>query len=301
MPSLTPADDSRPPLSSGAPDRPDGQPPTCNTGVVNGNYGWDWTQTTHDARGSAATVKEVLGDVLAALGGTAHVPGKGLQGWAHSVEAFDSEGYKLGQVYYGGDRTDVHVKTTGGAADQARPKVSALHGAKTARVDTRVDTLVPYDELVALFRSAAGQKAQLSWWDGEKAGVPTGRTIYLGSPTSQVRLRAYEKHLESPGQYLEGTNRVEVQFRPPSRGKALVSTWSAAETFCASELSRRVAALLGSDVAHPETVQKQRPTPDLERTLQAMGHQYGPGVERWLNATGGDVGRVLDYLLPKGA
>ena len=28
-----------------------------------------------------------------------------------------------------------------------------------------------------------------------------------------------------------------------------------------------------------------------------MSNQYRPSVERWLNATGGDIGKVLDYLV----
>ena len=109
-------------------------------------------------------------------------------------------------------------------------------------------------------------------------------------------MAAYEKHLESPGLYVEGTNRVEVRLRPPSRSKAAVSSWSASEAFCASRLSRRVADLLGSDIARPGTLQKSRGVPDLERTLRSMGAQYGPGARRFLKVTGGDVGPVLDYL-----
>jgi len=286
-----------------------GRPPTCNTGVVSelsrsndlGRYGWDWTQTTHDARGSHSTTPAIVEDLVTALGGSIAVPGKGLQGWQQSVRLYDSEGYKLGQVYWGGSRTDVHVVSTSGSADKARRAVVGRFGARTSRVDTRVDTLVPYEDLENLLRTAAGQKATLRRIYSEKAGESTGRTLYVGAPTSAVQVRLYEKHLESPGQYVEGTNRVEVQLRPPSRGKAVVSTWSPAETFCASELSRRVANLLGQDVAHPATLEKNRGTPDLERTMQAMAQQYGPGVDRWLRATGGEVGTVLEYLLRKPA
>lgn len=275
------------------------RPPLCNTGVVSEGYGWDWTATTHDARGSASTVAGIVTGLVAALAGTVAVPGKGLQGWQESVRVFDAEGYQLGQVYWGGPRTDVHVVSTSSAAHASRERVAGCFGAKTSRVDTRVDTLVPYERLQALLTAAAGHKATLRRIESQKAGQSTGRTLYVGAPTSQVQVRLYEKWLESPGQYAEGTNRVEVQLRPPSRAKAAVSTWSPAETFCASELSRRVARLLGQDVAHPATLQKSRGTPDLERTLDAMSRQYGPGVDRWLRATGGDVGTVLEYLLQR--
>ncbi len=284
-----------------------GQPPTCNTGVVNpeprsndlGSYAWDWTQTTHDARGTGKVVPDLVRGLVTALGGSVAIPGKGLQGWSESIEVYDSEGFRTGHVYFGGDRSDVHVKASSSAAHHVRQNVTPLYGARTARVDTRVDTLRPFDDLQAMLEAAAGQKATVRAIQSKKAGLSTGRTLYVGSPASQVQVRLYEKHLESPGQYVEGTNRVEVQLRPPSRAKADVSGWSPADTFCASQLTRRVAAHLGTDVTSPVTMQKHRGTPDLERTLEYMARQYGPGVDRWLRATGGEVGTVLDYLLSR--
>jgi hypothetical protein len=143
-------------------------------------------------------------------------------------------------------------------------------------------------------------KARVTYMESRQAGESTGRTVYLGSPSSAVRVRVYEKWLESPGQYVEGTNRVEVQLRPPSRAKERVSSWTPAETFCASQLTRRLADQLGSEVARPGTLQKSRGTPDLEQTLEAMGSQYGKAVDRWLSVSGGDVDRVLDYLMGNG-
>ena len=285
------------------------RPPLCNTGVVSeksrsidhGSYGWDWTATTHEARGSGTTVPAIVEELVGALDAAVAVPGKGLQGWQESVRLFDGEGYRVGQVYWGGSRTDVHVVSTSAAAHDARARVAGRHAAKTARVDTRVDTLMQYEALEGLLREAAGQKATMRRIESEKAGKSTGRTLYVGASSSQVQVRLYEKHLESPGQYAEGTNRVEVQLRPPSHAKATVSTWSPAETFCASELSRRVARLLGEHVAHPASLRKAKGTPDLEKTLEHMARQYGPGVDRWLRATGGEVGTVLDYLLSRPA
>lgn len=233
--------------------------------------------------------------LLLALRAGSALPGRGLQGWSQSVQAFDAEGYRLGSVYFGG-REDVHVVSTSAAADRARPAVVGIERARTSRVDTRVDTLVPFDDLRALCESAAGLKARVTYMESRQGGESVGRTLYVGSPTSAVRVRLYEKWLESPGQYVEGTNRVEVQLRPPSRSKGIVSTWSPAETFCASELTRRLASELGTDVAKPGSLQKSRGTPDLERTLEVMGEQYGPGVRRWLSVSGGDLGKVVEYL-----
>jgi hypothetical protein len=115
-----------------------------------------------------------------------------------------------------------------------------------------------------------------------------------------VRCRLYEKWLESPGEYVEGTNRVEVALRPPSKAKAHVSELTRAETFCATRTTRGLASLLGTEVADAGSLRERRGRPELEDTLAAMGRQYGKAFARWCEASGGDVGRVLEYLVTRG-
>ena len=275
-----------------------GAPPSSNTGVGFQDpgrvapYGWDWSATTHHARDG------IVADLLSALGARTVEPGRGLQGWGQSVKAYDREGYTLASVYFGGGRDDVHVVSTSEAADRVRAAVVRVdEGVRTSRVDTRVDTLVPFGDLVQVLRSAANSYgSRITRIESEEQGRSLGRTVYLGAPSSAVRVRVYEKWLESPGQYVEGTNRVEVQLRPRSKVKERVSSWSPAETFCASRVTQDLAVSLGDDLAPVASLHVKRGTPDLERSMQAMGDQYGPGVRRWLEFSGGDVGKVLDYL-----
>lgn len=269
-----------------------GKPPTCNTGVGidREGFGWDWSATTHEGH------EHAVADLVRALSPAAMLPGRGLQGWSRSVECFDAGGYLTGKVYFGG-REDVHVVSTSAAADSARGSVTELHGCRTARVDTRVDSLADFDELAGLLREASmTYGSRVTVIESSERGESLGRTIYLGSPTSWVRIRLYQKWLESPGQYAEGTNRVEVQLRPPSRAKAAVSAWTRSETFGASKVTRDVAMMLGEFIEPPGTLQLKRGTPDLQRSMEAMAAQYGPAVRRWLDVSGGDVGTVLDWL-----
>lgn len=254
-------------------------------------YGWDWSATTHELTdGGVATV-------LDKLGARNVVPGKGLQGWSQSVEAFDGDGYKLGQVYFGGGRDDIHVLSTSSAADVARRRVIDYANAKTARVDTRVDTLAEWDHLEGELSAAADTYgARIITMESRERGVSMGRTIYLGAPSSRIRVRIYEKWLESPGQFVEGTNRVEVQLRPHSKAKGTVSSWTPAETFCASRTTRDLAHRLGDAFAPTVSLRLDRATPELEQTLAFMGKQYGNAVARFLEKSGGDIGRVLSYL-----
>lgn len=255
-------------------------------------FGWDWSSTTHHHG------PEAVPELLEALGATFVEPGKGIQGWEQSAKAYDDDGYTVGTVYFGGERGDVHVVSTSAEAHAARQAVAGLHGAKTARVDTRVDTLVTFEDLAVILEdAAAGYGSRITRMESSERGVSTGRTIYLGAPSSAIRVRVYEKWLESPGQYREGTNRVEVQLRPPSRAKSVVSQWTPAETFCASRVTRTLADQLADELVPTTSLQLKRRTPDLERSLEAMGEQYGGVVDRFLEWSGGDVDKVLDYLL----
>lgn len=254
-------------------------------------YGWDWSATTHDGR------QGVVDDLLDSMGTAIALPDRGLQGWSESVKGYDRDGYLLGSVYFGGGRDDVHVVATSAAADAARRAVIGMDRARTSRVDTRVDTLLPFDQLTAVLEAAAETYgSRITKMESSERGVSLGRTVYLGAPSSAVRVRIYEKWLESPGQYVEGTNRVEVQLRPPSKSKERVSGWSPAETFCASRVTRDLAERLGADLAPKTSLHVKRATPDLERTLRVMGEQYGNAVDKWLRVSGGDLDRVVDYL-----
>lgn len=256
-------------------------------------YGWDWSSTTHD--GGKAAVRDLLG----ALDPAVVLPGPGIQGWSRGLEAFDREGYKLATVYHGG-REGVHVVSTSTVADTARSTIVGMHDARTARVDTRVDTLAPFAELVDVLGRAAQRYGSQITYMQKVAGrdqVSEGRTVYLGSPKSAIRVRLYEKWLQAPGEYVEGVNRVEVQLRPASKVKDRVSGWSRAETFCASKVTRELAAELGAELLPTVSLHVARPVPELEQTLAAMGKQYRRPVDRFLQATGGDLDTVLDYLL----
>ena len=254
-------------------------------------YGWDWTATTHRLLDD-----QTVHHLLRLLDGATVLPGKGYQGWPMSLTSYDAEGFKIGTVYFGGGRDDVHVVSTSAVADRVRP-VLAAGDARTARVDTRVDTLLSFDKCASVLEAASDlYGSELIYMEKRKRGEGLGRTIYLGAASSAVRVRLYEKWLQAPGEYAEGTNRIEVQLRPPSRVKGDVSSWDRGRTFCASKTSRDLAQRLGADYAPKTSLHVAKGTPDLERSLEVMGQQYGPAFDRWMSLSGGDLDRVLSYL-----
>lgn len=262
---------------------------------VDAGYGWDWSATTHSGLDEGSGPATVVRGLLQQLDPSVVLPGKGLQGWQRSARAFDSDGFLIGQLYYGG-RDDVHLVSTGSVATEVRAKVSSKYQAKTSRVDTRFDSCVKFEDLEDVLQSCASASTLVTEFRSRRGDVSTGRTLYVGSPRSAVRVRLYEKWLESPGQYPDGTNRVEVQFRPPSRAKQAVSSWTTTDTFCASLLTRRVAEALGGQVSTPPTFAAPKRTPDLQKSLEAMGRQYGRTFRDWMRVSGGDLETALDYL-----
>jgi len=157
---------------------------------------------------------------------------------------------------------------------------------------------VPFEQLVAICEQvAAVYGSRITRMESSVRGQSLGRTLYVGSPKSAIRVRVYEKWLESPGQYVDGTNRVEVQLRPPSRAKGAVSEWTPGQTFCASRVTRALADALTTEGVAPATLYLRRGTPDLERSLEAMGAQYGGVVQKWLERSEGNWDRVLDHLV----
>lgn len=249
---------------------------------------WDWTATTHPA--------EDLELVLLSVAADRGVPGKGLHGWPIGLDLFDKRGDRVAKIFTGGGTETIHVLATSGVADSVRESVTK-RPCKTARVDTCVDSLVKYEDLVSSVLEVAGPQTKITVFESFKGSEQLGRTVYVGAPTSAVRLRIYEKHLESPGLFEPGTNRIEVQLRPPSRSKEAVSTWDRWATFGASKLSRRVGEVLGQKIEPAGSLEKKRGTPTLEESLEAMGKQYGPSVERFLALSGGDLDTVLGHLL----
>lgn len=263
--------------------------PTDPTGDV---YGWDWSATTQPVR------EGVLDDLTLAMKPALVLPGKGKQGWANGVRLFDTRGDELGSIYWDKRRDDVHVESTGEAAETVRSSVVG-EMVRTARVDTRVDTLESFEALEEICFDAAAtygsQVTKMQSWGGKTPG----RTVYVGAPSSAIRVRVYEKWRQSPGEYVEGTNRVEVQLRPPSNAKEKVSGWTREQTFCASKVTASLAEALGQVVVAPGTLHVKKATPTLEAALQAMSDQYGSTVARWLEHSGGDLSTVLDYMLWK--
>lgn len=134
----------------------------------------------------------------------------------------------------------------------------------------------------------------------------TGRTRYLGSTSSPVRVRWYEKgweqvakveagHYVLPDDFDITRCRLETQYRPASRDKQLVSKYTPDDVAAAAEWTRWAhSMMLGFDLARPQKVGVKRTT--HEQKMHHLFVQYGRTLLQHLASCDGivdDFGRTL--------
>lgn len=193
-----------------------------------------------------------------------------------------SDGIEVGAISWGGrqgERVMLEVK-----GEHTPGAVEALRGAFPHRV-TRVDSCADFDAPGAFERLLAPciEVKGEHKLKGSKAGdwddfPEDGRTLYLGSTASAVRVRLYEKGKQPEYRHLhrDDWTRIEVQARPAKEAKQAFSTLSAEEVWGASTWTRQLAAkvLLNHVDPHPAGTVYRRTQRDA--ALAWMAKQYGP-------------------------
>ncbi|WP_344312950.1 hypothetical protein, partial [Agromyces terreus] len=126
-----------------------------------------------------------------------------------------------------------------------------------------------------------------------------GSTRYLGSPTSETRLRVYKKseqlralHPEAADRIPSGIVRCELVVRPGKRAvKERLSTMSPDEAWGMSRWSALFAVMVMGFEPERVPTHFRRPT-DWSRALHFLGSQYGPSIERRVAVVGIDQARA---------
>jgi hypothetical protein len=252
---------------------------------------FDWYQ---------ATVKrssvELHGSLLEALGGEWR-EGKPRQGYGR-CEVLDSDGGQLLEMLYGGHHEWPHVVATGPPAhDAAEALRRVAPGHLVARADACEDLMAPgwfdvaFGVALDVARECRVKPMRAGDWDSDRPA----RTLYLGAPSSTVRVRLYEKGAEmrqklgAVGSEIPADwTRLEVQVRPSkSPTKALFSMIDdPMEWFGASSHSKKLAErLLGVD-APRLTAGTQYRAADLERAEWHLVRQYGKLIDHLVERSG---------------
>lgn len=226
---------------------------------------------------------DLLGIIVQQTGLGQHISytqGKGFHTFGERISV-KNDGTEVGSVMWGGrqgERVMFEVKGehTPGAVEQ-------LRSAYEHRV-TRADACADFDRLGAfeeLLKPCLQVKKEHRL-KGSKAGdwddfPEDGRTLYLGSTASAVRVRLYEKGKQPEYRHLDKPNwaRVEVQARPAKEAKTEFSKLSPIEIWGASAWTRELASKVLQQHVDPHPAGSVYKLSERETALRWMCKQYG--------------------------
>jgi hypothetical protein len=178
---------------------------------------------------------------------------------------------------------------------------------RCTRVDSAVDFLGPdsFDQAVDWCHRIAQEFGVWHERVGDWGQPELGRTVYLGSRQSLVRLRAYEKGKE-PG--LRGWAppdwvRIEIQVRPERERKELYASLSPVQVWGAARWSREMWRLMMGSKLESVPVRKHYRSSNDDRAFSHACKQYGRLFRRIMEERGGWQGvaeAVANELEPLG-
>jgi DNA relaxase NicK len=219
--------------------------------------------------------------------------GRGFHTFGERLSFKDDTGTEYGSVMWGGrqgERCMIEVK-----GERTPGAVEAIRAAFPHRV-TRVDSCADFDESGA-FEALLGPCIEVKKahrLKGSKAGdwddfPEDGRTLYLGSTASAVRVRLYEKGKQPEYRHLQRDNwaRIEVQARPAKDAKAGFSHLTPSDVWGASTWTRELAARVLAQHIDPHPAGTTYRLTERDRALQWMCKQYGPHLVSLAQDLGG--------------
>lgn len=235
---------------------------------------------------SATTTDASHGALVDLLSSVADGPvtmhsGRGFHSFGQRLAVKDDTGSEIGAVSWGGrqgSRCMIEVK-----GERTPAAVLALRERYWHRV-TRADSCADFDA-VGAFQRLLGPCLEVKAkhrLKGSKFGdwedfPEDGRTLYLGAPSSAVRLRMYEKGKQPEYRHLDRPDwvRMEIQARPSKEAKTEFNSLSAAEVWGASTWSRELAAAVLQQHVDPHPAGTIYRHTQREAALRWMCKQYG--------------------------
>lgn len=231
--------------------------------------------------------------------------GRGFHQFGERLAAKTQEGHEVGAISYGGKHGELLMIEVKGEHSPAL--VEALRARFEHKV-TRVDSCADFDAPGA-FEALLGPSIEVKKDRrimGGKAGdwddfPEKGRTLYLGSQSSPVRMRLYEKGLQPEYAHLQRPNwaRIEVQVRPAKEAKEAFASLAPIEVWGAARWTRDIAGRVLEQHVDPHPAGTVYRLTARETALRWMCKQYGQHLASLAQDLGGwdCVGLTLSEIL----
>lgn len=268
-----------------------------NCPIPHGEPAFDWYQATIEE--DPDTVTAHLQTILRC--GAKLEPASLRYGWSHQAELRRDD--RRVALVLGGGQPGAHVIASGGGSQAVAEVIRQLWPAHhVSRADVAFDFLggpPAWDLAASYLRQLVFRKGLKQRMEHDPDRAELGRTLYVGSTTSETRSRLYEKGLKDyrDTPVLCQLNRWEVQVRPQHKDrKSIAARLEPRSLACFSTWSSTVVAELFGDevVTLPPRAERRG---DDERALITMFNQYknvlGRAAERMPDATLADF---LDHL-----
>lgn len=243
---------------------------------------FDWYQATVEE--PPLWLRGALDEALNGLG--RWVDTKPRQGYARAEQLYSPDGDELLELLSGGAHEWPHVVATSAPADEAARLLRAVaprHLVARGDVCEDIDKEGWFETAHACLLDVAKEKRVKPSVAGDWFGsTGEGRTSYLGSPTSAVRVRLYEKgreviskHPAAAADVSQAWARLEIQVRPAKRdAKLQMAMVPASDWWGCSSYSRVVAERLLDESAPRLKVGTVWRASELEKAGLHMLRQY---------------------------
>lgn len=287
------------------------QPPYSNTGVrfspplQNDSQepsvlcSFDWYQATIPASAQA------IQDAFTSRFGGSFEPVRALNGYEHGAQ---HTAYKV-SVFWGGHNPHPNAKGTGEDSQMFADFVRAVfpsHRVSRADVAFDFDKEGGFDIIRALVEPLARKAGVSCIFQGDDAendpaftGKRKGRTLYMGSRSSEVRVRLYEKGFEQHGKGNAAASanwvRFEVVCAPQKARKAQAATLSPFEMV---GFSKWISGAIGTVLEDVPTVlpNADKRIKPVNEVFEHMLHQYGRHLRAYIEEHGWAEFDMLVYM-----
>lgn len=200
-------------------------------------------------------------------------------------------------VQWGGVNLDINITSTGGKSPLIHSLItSRFPVGRISRMDSAIDSLSG----TSAFRAAA------KWLESraDQAGVnyrwirnsdeSIGDTLYVGSPTSRVMIRLYEKGKQMGYRPSEWW-RAEVQLKPSSRDKETAYEYSPGMVWGASRITRDFMQYLTGESLQASSFQAPKIDKDLDTKAAYLIKQYHNTIRDLLQDSGSANALILRF------